>query len=218
MTLLEQTNPKPLRVGMFGGAFDPPHLAHRNLAMAAVQQLGLDVLHIVPTGQAWHKSRPLTPAHHRYAMCQLAFAGLPQVQLDDREILRSGPTYTIDTLTALSQIYSGAQLFLLLGADQVAALETWHRWPDIANLATLVFAQRELPQSDAKTGSVPVPPNLQWGGTAPIELNFPLQNISATAIRAQVLAAADCSPRLNLLVSDGVARYISEHHLYKTHA
>jgi len=82
---------------MFGGAFDPPHLAHRALAQAAIEQLQLDVLRVLPTGQAWHKSRPLTAASHRLAMSRLAFDGLPQVRLDDREIRRAGPSYTLDT-------------------------------------------------------------------------------------------------------------------------
>ena len=70
-----------LRVGMFGGAFDPPHWAHRSLAETALSQLALDVLHILPTGQAWHKSRTLTPSAHRVAMCELAFAGLCGVRV-----------------------------------------------------------------------------------------------------------------------------------------
>ena len=70
-----QANP-PLRVGMFGGAFDPPHWAHRALAETALGQLRLDHLHILPTGHAWHKPRQLSPAEHRVAMCKLAFDGL----------------------------------------------------------------------------------------------------------------------------------------------
>ncbi|RZI77063.1 MAG: nicotinate-nicotinamide nucleotide adenylyltransferase, partial [Rubrivivax sp.] len=86
---------------MFGGAFDPPHRAHRALAETALDQLDLDVLHILPTGQAWHKSRTLTPARDRVAMCQLAFGDLPRLVLDEREIHREGPSYTADTLSEL---------------------------------------------------------------------------------------------------------------------
>ena len=82
---------RPLRVGMFGGAFDPPHRAHRALAEAALHQLGLDLLLVLPTGLAWHKSRGLTAAAHRVAMCELAFAGLPHLRIDQREIRREGP-------------------------------------------------------------------------------------------------------------------------------
>ena len=75
----------PLRIGLFGGAFDPPHRAHRALAEAAIGQLSLDRLHILPTGQAWHKSRTLTDGVHRLAMCQLTFGDLPAVRVDDRD-------------------------------------------------------------------------------------------------------------------------------------
>jgi len=104
---------------MFGGAFDPPHLAHRALAEAALDQLGLDALHMMPTGQAWHKARSLTSAEHRIAMCQLAFDDLPRTRIDTRETTRQGPSYTADTLAELAREYPGATLYLVLGADQL---------------------------------------------------------------------------------------------------
>ena len=72
------------RIGIFGGAFDPPHLAHVALAQAAVTQLGLDELRVFPTGQAWHKARALTGAAHRLAMAKLAFGAVPGAVVDDR--------------------------------------------------------------------------------------------------------------------------------------
>ena len=77
------------RIGVFGGAFDPPHLGHVALAQAAVAQLGLSRLLVVPTGQAAHKEQPLSNAHHRLRMCELAFATIPEVRVDPRETLRS---------------------------------------------------------------------------------------------------------------------------------
>ena len=115
------------RLGMFGGAFDPPHMAHRVLAQAAVDQLRLDELRVFPTGQAWHKERTLTPAQHRLAMAQLAFEDLPKVVVDARELQRAGATYTIDTLRELSAEHPGAELFLVMGEDQAAAFTTWRR-------------------------------------------------------------------------------------------
>jgi len=96
---------------MFGGAFDPPHWAHRALAETALTQLGLDVLHVLPTGHAWHKARVLSPAEHRVVMCERAFAGLPNIRLDQREIHRAGPTYTADTLRELAA--TGMTIFLV---------------------------------------------------------------------------------------------------------
>jgi nicotinate-nucleotide adenylyltransferase len=110
------------RLGVFGGAFDPPHVAHVALAQAAVEQLRLDQLRIFPTGQAWHRSGPLTAPEHRLALAQLAFGELPRTVIDDRELRRPGPTYTIDTLRELKAEQPAAQLFLVMGEDQAVAL------------------------------------------------------------------------------------------------
>ena len=86
------------RLGICGGSFDPPHQAHITLATRAIEQLHLDRLLVIPTGDAWHKTRNLTLAPHRLAMTRLAFTELPKVSVDSREIDRHGPTYTMDTL------------------------------------------------------------------------------------------------------------------------
>jgi nicotinate-nucleotide adenylyltransferase len=204
-----------LRVGVFGGAFDPPHLAHRALAETALTRLRLDVLHILPTGQAWHKARTLTDASHRLAMCEIAFADLARVSVDAREIQRTGPSYTVDTLLELAREYPGAQLFLLLGADQLLAFKTWVRWPDVLTLATLAVADRAQP-IDA-LAPLQQDPALDLGRVdLPFErLQMPLTNISATAIRAQAGQSANRSDAQALLVPEAVARYISHHHLYQ---
>lgn len=200
-----------LRVGMFGGAFDPPHAAHRALAETALTQLGLDVLHLLPTGQAWHKARPLSPAADRLAMCELAFAGLPAVRVDARETQRAGPSYTADTLAELATEYPGADLYLVLGADQLLAFKTWHRWEEVLRLATLAVANRPMyPATTAEPAHWPAV-DLPFR-----PLDMPLQPTSSTAIRAQVHAPDRQSSDLDLLVPAGVARYISEHHLYQT--
>ena len=103
------------RVGVFGGAFDPPHIAHVALARAAVEQLQLDELRIFPTGQAWHKAQTLSAPEHRLAMARIAFADVPRAVIDDRELRRPGPTYTIDTLRELMAERPQAQLFLASG-------------------------------------------------------------------------------------------------------
>ena len=216
---------------MLGGAFDPPHVAHRAMAQHAIAQMQLDVLHVVPTGHAWHKARPLTDATHRLAMCALAFAGLPQVLLDDREIRRSGPSYTLDTLRELKAQYPQAELVLVMGQDQWQALPTWNHWQAIAQLATLVVAARPLePHTDAPpvdADSVkphqamtpdPVPllplPRLQHDSVEAHRLAMPLLPISATAIRQTVSQGQGLDPLA--LVDPAVARYISAHHLYET--
>ena len=191
---------------MLGGAFDPPHVAHRAMAQHAIAQMQLDVLHVVPTGHAWHKARPLTEAKHRLAMCELAFAGLPEVLLDDREIRRSGPSYTLDTLSELQTQYPHAELVLVMGQDQWDALPTWNHWHTIAELATLLVAARP---TDAAH-----PLYLQHGSVQAQRLAMPLLPISATAIRHTVSQGQGLDPLA--LVDPAVARYISAHHLYET--
>ena len=85
-------NSSQRRIGLYGGAFDPPHTGHHALAACAIRQLQLDVLHVLPTGDAWHKTRALSDATHRMAMAALNFADLPEVLIDDRELLRRGPS------------------------------------------------------------------------------------------------------------------------------
>ncbi|MGE0098974.1 MAG: nicotinate (nicotinamide) nucleotide adenylyltransferase [Hydrogenophaga sp.] len=203
------------RVGMFGGAFDPPHRAHRALAETALEQLQLDVLHILPTGQAWHKSRTLSCARDRVAMCQLAFGDLPHVVIDEREIHRQGPSYTADTLSELRREHPGAELFLVLGADQLLAFKTWVRWQEVLQLARLAVANRathigahapldQTTEADLSDVGIPFEP-----------LRMPLKNISATDVRARVSQSAPSTGALDVLVPEPVARYISQHHLYQ---
>ena len=192
---------------MFGGAFDPPHIAHVALAQAAVQQLGLDQLRIFPTGQAWHKARALTDGVHRLAMAQLAFAGVPRAVVDSREVSRSGPTYTIDTLRELQAENPGAQLVLVIGADQAEALHSWRSAGEIAKLAIISIAERARPTgADAAFDASKLPP----GRFEPVEL--PPMPVSATEIRARVAAGQGIAQ----LVPAPVAGYIDRYHLYRT--
>lgn len=204
-----------LRVGMFGGAFDPPHWAHRALAEAALAQLDLDVLHVLPTGMAWHKSRVLLPAEHRLAMCELAFGDLPRTRIDAREMQREGPSYTADTLRELAAEYPGAQLFLVLGADQLLAFKSWVRWPEVLEQATLAVANRAT-----HIGADAALDQDQEMDLSDIDLPFerlamPLKNISASAVRARLEQSGSRIGSLEVLVPEAVAGYISLHHLYQ---
>ena len=195
------------RLGVFGGAFDPPHLAHRALAEMALAQLSLDELCVLPTGQAWHKSRQLTAAPHRLAMARLAFEGLSGLVLDDREIRRAGPSYTLDTLRELHTEQPGAELFLVMGKDQADALPTWRDWQEIVRLAIICVADRDVLTGQA-TEFVPLPemvPRFR-------KLYMPAMDISATGIRARVQGQLGIAP----LVNARVASYIEDQHLYQS--
>jgi nicotinate-nucleotide adenylyltransferase len=199
---------KPKRIGMFGGAFDPPHLGHVALARAAVEQLALDQLRVFPTGQAWHKARELSPAVHRLAMAQLAFADVPRACVDGRELERAGPTYTVDTLRELHREFPGAQFLLVIGADQAESLHSWRENEEIARLATISIAARARPVTAAMPFDASrLPP----GRREPVEL--PPMPVSSTEIRQRAAAREDISQ----LVPAPVARYIAQYHLYTNH-
>jgi len=202
---------KVQRIGLFGGAFDPPHNAHVALVRAALSQLSLDAVIVCPTGQAWHKTRPLSPAAHRLAMAQLAFADCPGVSVDPREMHRPGPSYTYDTLSELQAERPGAQWVLLLGGDQAAALQTWHRWQDILKIAIISVASRDPSTLDDASFPPETPPRALEKGRFQVLQMSPM-NLSATEVRRRAAAGLG----IDHLVPADVARYIEHHHLYRT--
>lgn len=160
------------RVGLFGGTFDPPHVAHVVLAAAAVHQLQLDLLVVTVAGVPWQKvgSREISPAATRLEMAQRAFEHVASVEISDIELRRTGNSYTVDTLHEFAE--ADTDLFLLLGSDTAAGLDTWERYSEIAELASIaVFPRRGY--EDA------TPPE----GFAWQTLNLPGLEISSTDIR-----------------------------------
>jgi nicotinate-nucleotide adenylyltransferase len=202
---LTQTAPKRPRIGVFGGSFDPPHLAHISLLETAVKELALDEMHVVPTGNAWHKDRALTEAKHRLAMTELACTKCPKVVVDGQEILRTGPSYTVDTLRSMATVKPLADWYLIMGADQASVLTTWRAWQEILQLATVCVADRgDTIRAGRLFDAEKLFPHRF------IHLQMPALAISATQIRSRLAAAQP----IDTLVSEPVARYIADHHLY----
>ncbi len=197
------------RVGVFGGAFDPPHLAHLAMLEAALGQLQLDEMRVVPTGNAWHKSRSLSPTLHRVNMARLVFGHLAAVVIDERETRRPGASYTVDTLRELRIEQPNADWFLVIGGDQARALPTWHNWQELLQYATICIAER---QADSVPQGI-VKPFTSLPGRF-VHLQLAKNSLSATQIRQQLASGQDVSP----LVGPAVARYIAQHHLYSTSA
>ena len=202
------------RIGVFGGAFDPPHNAHVALATAALAQFELNALHIVPTGQAWHKTRALSAPRHRLAMARLAFEHLPRIVVDDRELQRTGPSFTIDTLQALQAENPQVQLYLIIGADQFADFGKWHRWQEILQVAIICIAGRALgtgvkAEFDAKSDK------LAANNPRFLTLDLPMMPVSATRIRELIAAGGVGAAEIAELLPEPVARYISLHQLYR---
>jgi nicotinate-nucleotide adenylyltransferase len=190
------------RIGLFGGSFDPVHNAHLALARQALHELQLDELRWVPVGQAWQKSRPLTPAVHREAMLRLAIADEPRFVLEDCELRRPGPSYTLDTVRELQAATPDAQWYLVIGQDQYAGLHTWFGVEQLLPRVTLAVAQRPgaPPEADARVR-----------GAAQVSLALPPTAVSATDLRARLAAGQDISA----LVPPPVAQYIHQHRLYR---
>jgi nicotinate-nucleotide adenylyltransferase len=201
------------RIGMYGGAFDPPHLAHLALARAAIEQYRLDRLLIIPTGLAAHKKRSLSPAQHRLALARLAFSELPQAEIDPRETVRSGASYTIDTLTELRSEHPAAELFLLMGQDQLQQFASWKQAEDILSIATLLVAFRadSMPGTEHFSSEKQVKiDSLAASAPAHLPIQMSASSISASAIRQR----RRDGQTIEHLVNPPVARYIAEHQLY----
>lgn len=185
------------RIGVLGSLCNPPHVGHAALARSAADQLGLQRVLLIPTGIPSHREPPAEPAPVRLALAEAAAADEPVLECSSVEVDRDGPSYMADTLELLRG-YLGAPLVLLLGADQYAALDTWHDPDRVRALATLAVAPR--------TGAEPeLEPAVE-------RIAMPAIDVSSTEIRRRVAAGEP----IDSLVSPGVARAIAELGLYRS--
>lgn len=185
-----------VRTGIIGGTFDPIHVAHLHTADCALHQLGLDRVLIIPAGDPWQKSgRDVTPGKHRLEMCRLAVEGVDHIEVDLRELDRDGPTYTIETLGTFPP---DEELFLILGSDSLAGIETWQRWEEILSRVTLVEALRPGPAVGV------------GGAHEAVELEMGLLEVSSTDIRRRIAGGEP----YRFLVTGPVFGYIEVTHLY----
>lgn len=176
--------------GILGGTFDPVHNAHLAVARAALEHLRLERILWMPTGTPRYREPARTPATHRVAMLKLAIEGEPRYAIDERELAPGHSGYTLDTLKSL-----GGKPVLLLGADQYAKFETWHRWREILELASIaVFARPGWPVPGGRARFVPME----------------AVDISASDIRARVARGESIAG----LVPEAVQGYIERHRLY----
>ena len=187
--------------GILGGTFDPPHFGHLAIAHAAYEQLGLDAVLLMVAGEPWQKTDDApTSAEHRFAMTSIAASESDHLVADDREIHRTGPTYTIDTVESMD-----GPCVLILGADAAAGVPTWHRGSELLDMATFAVVPR--PGIDVGAVEDALGDRFRW-------LDLPLIDLSSTAIRQHV--AKGHSARY--LVPEGVSSYIEVNSLYRTSA
>ncbi len=165
------------RVGLLGGTFDPPHLGHLVVAECARVELGLDEVRLLVAGDPYQKSTTSSPAE-RVAMTRAAVAGDDHLTVDARELARSGPTYTADTLQALTAEEPGTAWFFVLGEDAAAGLATWHRIEEAFALATFVVVTRP---GDAAPDVAVLP-------SSPVHLEIPQLEVSSTQLRQRYAA------------------------------
>ena len=190
---------KRLRLGIYGGTFDPIHHGHLLLARDALEQLRLDAILFVPCVQSPFKSRrPRVTDAQRVAMLRLALKGEPRFWFTRTELDRPAPSYSHDTAKEIQESFPGAELFWLIGADQLPGLDQWHRAADLRRLVTFAL----LPRAGDDT---PKPPKGVLGLPHPRRVD-----ISATEVRHRVKSRLP----IEYLVPAPVAAYIQRHRLY----
>lgn len=187
-----------MRIGIYGGSFDPPHIGHRVLARDAVEALGLDHLFVVPTGVQPLKREKLdgASAEHRLEMAKIAFTGDEFVVVDETEVRRPGLSFTVDTIEGFASANPGSELFLLLGRDSFDSLGKWKNPERIRELCTIVLLERG-PGSNAEQEGVLV------AATRRID-------VSSSEIRRRRRDGKSISG----LVPDSVLKYIEKNNLY----
>ena len=203
------------RVGVFGGTFDPIHVAHVVSAVEARRALGLDRVVLVPAGDPWQKRGSVTaPAADRMAMVQAAVDGIAGLEVSAIEVEREGPSYTHQTLEALSA--AGRELFLVVGADVAATMHSWVGVEQLPGLATLVVVDRSPDPEGVLERPAPPPrrpeEDLLPPGWERVRLAIPRLDVSSTDLRAR---AARGWP-LDGLVPPGAVRVITERGLYRS--
>jgi nicotinate-nucleotide adenylyltransferase len=198
-----------VRLGILGGTFNPPHLAHLVCAQEAHRELELDRVLFVPASIPPHKAVEAEPgAHHRLELCRLAVDGDERFAVCDLELRRDGPSYTVDTLKELSSQSPTNELFLILGGDIAAGLPEWREPERVLELATVAIAERR----GTARGTVQQALDQLKGGDRARFFAMPRIGISSTMVRRRVGAGQP----IRYFVPDGVLDYIETHGLYRT--
>jgi nicotinate-nucleotide adenylyltransferase len=191
-----------VRIGVFGGTFDPVHLGHLRAAESAREALSLDLVAFLPAAMPPHRGAPVTPAEDRLAMARLATAPHPSFETWDTELRRPGPSYTVDTVADLARERPSDELLLVVGADTWPEVPTWREPQRLLSLVEVAVVGRPGTQSRPTS---PVP---EGRGVRFVE--GPALPISSTQIRERVRRRLS----IRYLVTDAVADYISSRGLY----
>ncbi|HWL93811.1 MAG TPA: nicotinate-nucleotide adenylyltransferase [Phycisphaerae bacterium] len=202
-----------MRIGLYGGSFDPIHFGHLISARSVAEQLSLEKIVLIPCGQPPHKrDRVLTDARHRLELLRLAVEGDPLFEVDDREVRQPGPSYTIQSVDAYREQFGDvAELFWIIGADSLPELPTWHRVGELVERVQIVTAVRPgfaAPPADLLKKAV---------GSESAEqllkhcLHTPEIDISASDLRRRIHSGRS----IRYLVPESARSYIDLHNLYR---
>jgi nicotinate-nucleotide adenylyltransferase len=194
------TSTASLRIGLFGGTFDPPHVGHLVTAVNVRHALNLDIVILMVANDPWQKSgsRDVTTAQDRFAMVEAAVSVVDGVVAGRDEIDRGGPSYTADTLMALAEKHPGAELFTIVGDDAAAGLPSWTRVDQVAQYSQLVVVDRP-------GVAVELPQQFNW-----LRVESPRLEVSSTDLRSRF---SDGRP-LDYLVTEPVLHVIEQRGLY----
>ena len=196
-----------MRLGLFGGSFDPPHVGHVLVAQDALEALQLDHLLVIPAAQQPLKGGHQTAAEHRLAMVQAAFGGIPGIEVDPVEIVRGGLSFMVDTVEDVRRRWPEAHLHLLVGGDVVPTLPRWHDVGRLLSMVRLVVLTRDAaPQDQALMID-----GQSDGGVVAEVLSTRRVDLSSTEIRSRVRDGRS----IQSFVPDAVATYIASTGLYR---
>lgn len=204
-----------MNIGVYGGTFDPPHWGHITAARAAMEQLGLDKLVLIPDRVPPHKALPEGSAspEQRLEMAALATAELGRrAEVSDWELRRDGPSYTSDTLAELRREHPEDTLWLLMGSDMFLSLQTWHAPEEIMALARIAPFSREAEDESAAFAAQKARLEREYGAQICIVQNPEVRELSSTEVRATLAAG-----RGSDLLPPAVYGYVLREHLYGTH-
>jgi nicotinate-nucleotide adenylyltransferase len=209
------------RIGLLGGTLDPVHCGHLDAAAAARDGFDLESVLIVPSHVPPHRSvQPVASPFHRFAMTALAVSGVDRLLASDDELRIEGPSYTISTLERFHRAgWTSSQLFFIIGADAFAEIATWHRYPEVLDLAMFVVVARPGHELDGLAARLPsLAPRIRRGDThAPAAhpsiflLNVPTADVSSTEVRERIQSGAS----VHGLVPALVEAHIRHHGLYQ---
>lgn len=198
-----------MKIGVFGGTFNPIHNSHLYLAREYADQLKLDRVVIVPSYIPPHKQVDnLASGEDRLAMCRLATKDLPLFHVTDFEIQQKGKSYTYKTLRHIQEKYPGAELYLIMGSDMFMTVQDWRLAPEIFKMATLCAAEREQGELTLMEIHRQV---LENQGARCVLINIQAQPLSSTQVRQMIAAGEDVSR----LLHPDVWEYIVTHGLYQ---